>query len=64
VSASGWNTLSLSVTDKRIYAFLNGISIVDRDVKAGEIPDNGFIAIGTQDFGMAQFDDFQVIKLS
>ena len=64
-ASTGWNTISLGITsNKKIYAYLNGKLVMERDVKQGELPVNGFVAIGTKDFGMAQFDDFSIDDLS
>lgn len=62
--ASGWNSLSVGITKEGILrATLNGYSVWERKMKeSDEIPSNGFAAMGTKTFGLAQFDDFSVTE--
>ncbi|XP_002122521.2 galactocerebrosidase [Ciona intestinalis] len=61
-SELGWNKVKLTIdSSNKIYAYLNGKLALEHTItKDSNIPDNGFVALGTSDYGTAQFDDFSV----
>ncbi|CAK8686172.1 unnamed protein product [Clavelina lepadiformis] len=61
---NGWNNMSLSIgKEQKIFAYLNGVLVYGQTIKGEfELPENGFVAMGTMDFGLAQFDDFSITE--
>lgn len=60
-----WNKVTLQISkDVDVVAYLNGEKILEHTIKKEDaVPANGFVALGTADFGRAQFDSF-VVKSS
>uniref|UniRef100_A0A8D0A6Q4 Galactocerebrosidase n=1 Tax=Sander lucioperca TaxID=283035 RepID=A0A8D0A6Q4_SANLU len=57
--AYGWNTLSLTVEGQDVSGLLNGDPLWKKTVVL--TPKNGWAAIGTHSFELAQFDNFAVV---
>ncbi|XP_078133166.1 galactocerebrosidase isoform X2 [Sander vitreus] len=57
--AYGWNTLSLTVEGPYASGLLNGYPLWKKAMV--ETPKNGWAAIGTHSFELAQFDNFAVV---
>ncbi|XP_034714382.1 galactocerebrosidase isoform X2 [Etheostoma cragini] len=57
--AHGWNTLSLTVKGQYASGLLNGYPLWKNAVVL--TPKNGWAAIGTRSFELAQFDNFAVV---
>nr|XP_039272955.1 galactocerebrosidase-like [Styela clava] len=63
MNQSGWNTISVAITDTVVYGYLNSLQIFKKSLSdLPDIPKNGWAAFGVQSFAYAQFDNFVVKK--
>ncbi len=59
LSVSKWYTLGLEIKGTQVTATLGGKTIINVPIKT--MPSkNGFVAIGTEEFSRAYFDNFKV----
>ncbi|XP_062584696.1 galactocerebrosidase-like isoform X2 [Saccostrea cucullata] len=59
-SVNGWNTISLIVKNTTAIGSLNGVSLFKTTVPPK--PANGFVAMGTDSYGLANFDNFKMMS--
>ncbi|KAG5265338.1 hypothetical protein AALO_G00241180 [Alosa alosa] len=59
-SSDIWYTLSLSIKGDTATGMLNGSLLWKSAVVSGKVPKNGWAAIGTSSFEVAQFDNFSI----
>ncbi|XP_061192943.1 galactocerebrosidase-like isoform X2 [Saccostrea echinata] len=59
-SVNGWNTISLIVKNTTAVGSLNGVSLFKTNVPPK--PANGFVAMGTDSYGLANFDNFKMMS--
>jgi len=59
-----WNNVTLSISPQnRFYAYLNKHLVAEFDVDSkNDIPANGWVALGTANYGYGQFDNFKLTK--
>ncbi|XP_048249500.1 galactocerebrosidase-like isoform X1 [Haliotis rufescens] len=57
-SPYGWNQLSLSVQDRQAVGHVNGDLLFN--ISVPDVPSQGFAAVGTSDYGIADFDNLQL----
>ncbi|XP_070211576.1 galactocerebrosidase-like isoform X2 [Littorina saxatilis] len=57
-----WNKISLLVTGTTIQGQVNGKSVFN--IQAPKMTKNGFVAIGTDTYGLADFDNFMITTAS
>nr|KAI8769927.1 galactocerebrosidase-like [Biomphalaria glabrata] len=55
---SGWNTLSLAVKGQNAVGWCNGVQLFNVSVPAS--PANGFVGVGTDTYGYADFDNLYI----
>uniref|UniRef100_H2YEX4 Galactocerebrosidase n=1 Tax=Ciona savignyi TaxID=51511 RepID=H2YEX4_CIOSA len=57
-----WNNVTLSVNQhNQVSAYLNGKLALEYTIPdKSDVPNNGFVALGTANYGTAQFDDFSI----
>jgi galactosylceramidase len=60
LSVTGWNTISLLVTNTTAVGSVNGVTLFNTTVPAK--PANGFVAIGLDSYGLANFDNFKMMN--
>lgn len=60
LSVTGWNTISLLVKNNTAVGSVNGVTLFNTTVPAK--PTNGFVAIGLDSYGLANFDNFKMMS--
>nr|XP_034327074.1 galactocerebrosidase isoform X1 [Crassostrea gigas] len=60
VSTNGWNNISLTVKNSTAVGSVNGVPLFTTTIPSK--PSNGFVAIGTDSFGIANFDNFKMMS--
>lgn len=60
VSTNGWNNISLTVKESTAVGSVNGVPLFTTTIPAK--PSNGFVAIGTDSYGIANFDNFKMMS--
>nr|XP_034327104.1 galactocerebrosidase-like [Crassostrea gigas] len=60
VSTNGWNNISLTVKNSTAVGSVNGVPLFTTTNLSK--PSNGFVAIGTDSYGIANFDNFKMMS--
>nr|XP_034327105.1 galactocerebrosidase-like [Crassostrea gigas] len=60
VSTNGWNNISLTVKNSTDVGSVNGVPLFTTTIPAK--PSNGYVAIGTDSYGIAHFDNFKMMS--
>uniref|UniRef100_A0A8W8J055 Uncharacterized protein n=1 Tax=Magallana gigas TaxID=29159 RepID=A0A8W8J055_MAGGI len=60
VSTNGWNNISLTVKKSTAVGSVNGVPLFTTTIPSK--PSNGFVAIGTYSYGIANFDNFKMMS--
>ncbi|XP_052706834.1 galactocerebrosidase-like, partial [Crassostrea angulata] len=60
VSTNGWNNISITVKNSTAVGSVNGVPLFTTTIPSK--PSNGFVAIGTDSFGIASFDNFKMMS--
>lgn len=60
VSTNGWNNISLTVKNSTAVGSVNGVPLFTTTIPSK--PSNGFVAIGTDSYGIANFDNFKMMS--
>jgi len=62
VHSVDWNNVVLSVSrEEKVTAYLNDKLILEHSIKESDgVPHNGWVGLGTANFGTVQFDNFAV----
>ncbi|XP_022338081.2 galactocerebrosidase-like isoform X1 [Crassostrea virginica] len=60
VSENGWNTLNLTVQNTTAVGSVNGKILFTTTIPSK--PANGFVAMGTDSYGLANFDNFKMMS--
>lgn len=60
VSKNGWNNISLTVKNSTAVGSVNGVPLFTTTIPSK--PSNGFVAIGTDSYGIANFDNFKMMS--
>uniref|UniRef100_A0A8W8IZ50 Glycosyl hydrolase family 59 C-terminal lectin domain-containing protein n=1 Tax=Magallana gigas TaxID=29159 RepID=A0A8W8IZ50_MAGGI len=60
ISTNGWNNISLTVKNSTAVGSVNGVLLFTTTIPSK--PSNGFVAIGTDSYGIANFDNFKMMS--